>query len=92
MTWNEANLRCPEGIGIACHLTEGVVAFSGKADTMSDFLEVLKEEGRFIKEVDTNQVPFHSPYMLKAAKEYRNALEKVYSNKRLFLIDKSDRN
>ena len=77
MTWDEAKAQCSEGIVPACHNAERSVTISGSADMMVTFVDKLNSEDIFVKEVDSSEVPFHSPHLVKAGKRYQTALQKV---------------
>lgn len=77
MTWEEAKMQCPDGIVPACHNAAQSVTISGAADMMSSFVEKVKVTGGFVREVDSNGIPFHSPHLKKAGKAYLAALQKV---------------
>lgn len=79
MTWEEAKERCPEGIVPACHNAAGSVTISGAANVVTSFVAKIKEENGFVRKVDSNDIPFHSPHLIKAGKAYLAVLQKVWN-------------
>ncbi len=77
MTWEEARVRCPEGVVPACHNSADTQTISGPAEAVSEFVAQLKEEGIFAKEVKSAGVAFHSYFMAKTAPALKAALRKV---------------
>lgn len=77
LTWDETKARCPEGVVAACHNSIDTVTISGPVDTVRSFVEVLKSEDVFAKEVKSAGVAFHSPFMQKASPLLKEALLKV---------------
>ena len=61
----------------ACHNAVDTVTISGPAETVSQFVGELQEEGVFAKEVKSAGVAFHSYYMAKTAPALLDALQKV---------------
>ena len=53
------------------------MTISGPADGISKFVEELKAEGIFAKEVKSGGVAFHSYFMAKTAPALKEALDKV---------------
>lgn len=76
LTWAEAKKRCPEGVRPACHNAEDTVTISGDAIAVNKFVQELKEEGTFAKEVNTSGVAFHSRYMALIAPMLKESLMK----------------
>ena len=73
LTWEEAKKRCPAGVSPACHNALDTVTISGDAAAVNNFVQELKSEEIFAKEVHTSGVAFHSKYMALIAptlKEY----------------------
>jgi len=79
LTWDEAKARCPSGVVPACHNSIDTVTISGPAESVSQFVAQLKEEGVFAKEVKSAGVAFHSYYMQRTAPALKTALLKVSS-------------
>ena len=82
LTWGQAKERCPEGVVPACHNSIDTVTISGPVEKVREFVEQLKSEGIFAKEVHSAGVAFHSYYMAKTAPALKSALEKVQRNHR----------
>ncbi|XP_077979410.1 fatty acid synthase-like [Glandiceps talaboti] len=77
LTWEEAKQLCPEGVVAACHNAEDTVTISGPKAKVAEFVNSLKEQGIFAKEVRSSGVAFHSYYMGEIAPNLRKALDKV---------------
>ncbi|XP_008574493.1 PREDICTED: fatty acid synthase [Galeopterus variegatus] len=77
LSWEECKQRCPPGIVPACHNSEDTVTISGPQDSVSKFVEQLKQEGVFAKEVRTGGMAFHSYFMEAIAPTLLQALKKV---------------
>lgn len=77
LSWEECKQRCPSGIVPACHNSEDTVTISGPQAAVSKFVEQLKQEGVFAKEVQTGGIAFHSYFMEAIAPALLQALKKV---------------
>ncbi|XP_004639517.1 fatty acid synthase [Octodon degus] len=77
LSWEECKQRCPPGIVPACHNSEDTVTISGPQAAVSKFVEQLKQEGVFAKEVQTGGIAFHSYFMEAIAPTLLLALKKV---------------
>ncbi|XP_075746848.1 fatty acid synthase-like isoform X2 [Rhipicephalus microplus] len=77
LTWEEATKRCPEGVQPACHNAENSVTVSGAAEAVVKWVEELKAEGVFVREVNSAGVPFHSKYMESITPAFLKATEKI---------------
>ncbi|XP_074080916.1 fatty acid synthase [Macrotis lagotis] len=82
LSWEECKQRCPKGVVPACHNSEDTVTISGPQALMTKFIEELKAEGIFAKEVRTGGVAFHSYFMESIAPTLLQALKKVIKNPR----------
>src|SRR5579883_1279605 len=77
LSWEETKTRCPNGIVAACHNGSGSVTISGLYDNMVKFIEQLKSENIFVREVTGGDYPYHSPFMNVVAPQLLEALNKV---------------
>ncbi|XP_047400181.1 fatty acid synthase isoform X1 [Sciurus carolinensis] len=77
LSWEESRQRCPAGVVPACHNSEDTVTISGPQAAVSEFVERLKQEGVFAKEVRTGGIAFHSYYMEAIAPALLQALKQV---------------
>ncbi|XP_028740769.1 fatty acid synthase [Peromyscus leucopus] len=77
LSWEECKQRCPSGVVPACHNSEDTVTISGPQASVSEFVEQLKQEGVFAKEVRTGGLAFHSYFMEGIAPMLLQALKKV---------------
>ncbi|XP_043860025.1 LOW QUALITY PROTEIN: fatty acid synthase [Dromiciops gliroides] len=82
LSWEECKQRCPKGVVPACHNSEDTVTISGPQALVSKFIEELKAEGVFAKEVRTGGVAFHSYFMESIAPVLLQALKKVIKTPR----------
>lgn len=82
LSWAECKQRCPPGVVPACHNSEDTVTISGPQAAVSSFVEQLKQEGVFAKEVRTGGMAFHSYFMDAIAPTLLQALKKVIRNPR----------
>nr|XP_023412547.1 LOW QUALITY PROTEIN: fatty acid synthase [Loxodonta africana] len=77
LSWAECKERCPPGVVPACHNSEDTVTISGPQAAVVEFVEQLKQEGVFAKEVRTGGLAFHSYFMESIAPTLLQALKKV---------------
>ncbi|KAM5273320.1 fatty acid synthase [Ctenodactylus gundi] len=77
LSWEECKQRCPPGIVPACHNSEDTVTISGPQAAVSKFVEQLKQDGVFAKEVQTGGIAFHSYFMEAIAPTLLQELKKV---------------
>ncbi|XP_039332582.1 fatty acid synthase [Saimiri boliviensis] len=77
LSWEECKQRCPPGVVPACHNSEDTVTISGSQGPVYEFVEQLKQEGVFAKEVRTGGMAFHSYFMEGIAPQLLQALKKV---------------
>jgi len=80
LTWEETKKRCPDGIVAACHNGADSVTISGLYDNMAKFVEQLKSENIFAREVAGGDYPYHSPFMNIVAPQLLESLNKVIPN------------
>jgi len=77
LTWEDAKARCPEDIIPACHNAVDSVSISGPVASIKKFVEQLKSEGVFAKEVKSSGQAFHSKYIGAAGPKLRTALDQL---------------
>ena len=82
LTWKDAKQRCPQGVIPACHNSANTITISGEESIMTAFLQQLRDEEIFVKEVNTSGIAFHSPYMEVIAPILQASLEKFIVPKR----------
>ena len=80
LSWAECKIQCPEGVVPACHNSADTVTISGPFDVTTTFVESLKAQGVFARDVNSNNVAYHSYYMNDIAPALKSALEKVRTN------------
>ncbi|XP_070505891.1 fatty acid synthase-like [Chironomus tepperi] len=64
----------PGDIDIACHNGEDSSTISGPVDSINAFVEKLKEDKIFVKEVACSGVPLHSRYITEIGQNLKNKL------------------
>ncbi|KAF6093695.1 fatty acid synthase [Phyllostomus discolor] len=77
LSWEECKQRCPPSVVPACHNSVDTVTISGPQAAVSEFVEQLRQEGVFAKEVRTGGYAFHSRFMEAIAPSLLRALKKV---------------
>jgi len=77
LSWEEANARVPSDIAVACHNSDDGVTISGPPDSISNFVDKLKAEGVFAREVNSSGVAFHSWYIAAAGPAFRKNVSGV---------------
>jgi len=77
LTWEQIGHRCPSGVVPAIHNHEENVIISGPKMIVQQFIEQLVEEGIFAREIESNNVAFHSYFMTSVAPSMKKSLEKV---------------
>uniref|UniRef100_H9H9W4 Fatty acid synthase n=1 Tax=Nomascus leucogenys TaxID=61853 RepID=H9H9W4_NOMLE len=77
LSWEECKQCCPPGVVPACHNSKDTVTISGPQALVFEFVEQLRKEGVFAKEVRTGSMAFHSYFMEAIAPPLLQALKKV---------------
>ena len=77
LTWQEAIDRCPPKVYPACHNSQNSVTIAGYYSETKSFLEQLKQENVFTKEVKSCGLAFHSPLMYKAKELLLEKIEPI---------------
>lgn len=77
LSWDDCKRLCPKGVVPACHNSSDTVTISGPYDATVKFLEELKAQGIFVREVKSSNVAFHSYFMQEIAPQLKAALSKV---------------
>ena len=67
----------PDDIDIACHNGEDSSTISGPVDSVHAFIEKLKEDNVFVKEVACSEVPLHSRYIKEMGQNLNNKLKEI---------------
>lgn len=83
LSWEEATTRCPKGVVPACHNSADSVTISGSYDETKAFVEQLKSENIFAREVKSCDVSFHSYFMESIGPVLLKKLEEVLPEKKL---------
>ena len=61
LSWKQCEQLCPQNVYPACHNSVDSVTISGEFEATNKFVERLKEENIFAKEVNSCGIAFHSP-------------------------------
>jgi len=67
----------PENIDIACHNGEDSSTISGPVDSIYVFIDKLKEDKIFVKEVACSGVPLHSRYITEMGQNLHEKLKQI---------------
>ncbi|OTF78648.1 fatty acid synthase-like protein, partial [Euroglyphus maynei] len=80
LTWKEAKARCPSGVVPACHNSQDSVTISGVYDTTKKFVEQLKSENIFAREVKSCNIGFHCHFMEEIAPSLLEKLQEIITD------------
>lgn len=81
--FNELSIILPEGVEIACHNSAESCTISGPAGNIAKFVEDLKKQGFFAKEVACSNIPYHSSFIAQMGPVLLKKLKNVIkSNKK----------
>ena len=80
LSWEETQKRCPPDVFPVCHNSADSVTVSGPPESVTKFVEELKEEEIFAKQVHSSGVAFHSKYIAPSGPKLRSVLEKIIPN------------
>lgn len=80
ITWEEAMNRAPSDVIPICHNSNDFVTVAGPVQSVFKFLEGLKKEGIYTKEVKSAGYAFHCKYIAGAASKYKESLERIIQN------------
>ena len=79
LSWQQCQQRCPEGVFPACHNSEDSVTISGEFEATNKFVEQLRAENIFAKEVNSCGVAFHSPFIGSISRPMLEKTEQIMS-------------
>ncbi|XP_031628812.1 fatty acid synthase-like [Contarinia nasturtii] len=80
LTWEETKARAPADIVAACHNSTSNVTISGSPESIIKFLDELKKDGVFAKEVNSSGYAFHSKYIADAGPKMNKSLKRIIPN------------
>lgn len=63
LSYSQIKNRVPENIEIACHNSSNSATISGPKNDVAQFVNQLKNEKIFAKEVQCSNIPYHSKYI-----------------------------
>lgn len=67
----------PEGVEIACHNSADSCTISGPAEKIAAFVDDLKKQNYFAKEVQCSNIPYHSSYISEMGPKLLSRLSDV---------------
>lgn len=70
----------PEKIEVACRNGPDSCTISGPADDVHTFMEQLKSQGIFVKDVASLNIPYHSSYIRKVGCKFQKFMETIILN------------
>ncbi|KAJ8675796.1 hypothetical protein QAD02_011582 [Eretmocerus hayati] len=78
--FNDLKDKMPEDIVIACHNSSTSSTISGPAESVKNFAEKLKAENIFVKEVQSGNLAYHSPYISPVGPRYLALMKELIPN------------
>lgn len=75
--YQQLKLQLPADVEIACHNSVNSSTISGPKEAISRFVEVLKSQDVFAKEVPCSNIPYHSKYIAELGPKLLKYLSKV---------------
>ncbi|CAG2102324.1 unnamed protein product, partial [Medioppia subpectinata] len=73
---DQALTYCPNGVYIACNNGERSVVITGLMNEMLETIKQLKANNVFVRQLDSNHIPYHSQYVSELAKNQSTATDK----------------
>ncbi|CAG2102821.1 unnamed protein product, partial [Medioppia subpectinata] len=80
LSWTEAKKLCPMGVNPVCNNGLDTIVLSGLYNEMKQMVEDLTKKGIFVRELQSNDIPYHSEYLITSAKKLTEELKKVVPN------------
>ncbi|CAD5118531.1 DgyrCDS7222 [Dimorphilus gyrociliatus] len=77
LTWEDAMNKCPPNVVPACNNSEETQTVSGPFECVKEFADQLKNEGYFVRIVDSSGVAFHSPELMVCSPQFTEKLQRV---------------
>ncbi|CAH0402645.1 unnamed protein product [Chilo suppressalis] len=74
---------CPAEIEVVCHNSANSSTISGPEKSVKDFVELLRKEGVFAKEVQCSNIAYHSRYIAGAGPEFLKLSQQVVTEPKL---------
>ncbi|CAG2101507.1 unnamed protein product [Medioppia subpectinata] len=74
---------CPNGVYIACNNGKENVVITGPMKHMLEIIKQLKAKGVFVRPLDCDEIPYHSPYISESAKAMKEAINTYAPNHKL---------
>lgn len=81
MGYNQIKDILPSNTYAACHNSADSCTVSGPRENVLQFIEQLKLDGVFAKEVNTSGIAYHSKYVSQCEEKYTSYLQKVIPNR-----------
>ncbi|CAG2113322.1 unnamed protein product, partial [Medioppia subpectinata] len=79
----EALKYCSNDVYIACNNASNSVVISGPITEILEIIEKLKAKEVFVRPLDCDEIPYHSPYISESAKAMREDIKKYVPNPKL---------
>ncbi|CAG2104924.1 unnamed protein product, partial [Medioppia subpectinata] len=79
----QARTYCPNGVYIACNNGKDNVVITGPMNEMLNIIKELKAKGVFVRPLDCDEIPYHSPYISESAKAMKEAINTYVPNPKL---------
>lgn len=83
LSWKEATKRCPADVQLACNNSPTNITVSGTKEAVSKFVDQLRYEGIFAKEVNSCNTASHSKCVTEAAQLFVKYMKDICPQKRL---------
>lgn len=77
LSYNKIKHRVPANIDVACHNGPDSCTISGPEADITEFVELLKSQGVFAKQVQTSNIAYHSRYIVDMGPKLLERLSKV---------------
>lgn len=77
LSYDQIKDRVPDGIEIACHNSNNSVTLSGPQELVAKFVDELKQEKVFAKEVPCSNIPYHSKYIAEMGPKLLAKLKEI---------------
>ncbi|CAG2101211.1 unnamed protein product [Medioppia subpectinata] len=79
----EALNVCPKGVFVVCNNAKESVVISGPKKEMVETIDLLNKRGLFVRQLESNELPFHSEYLRSSAQPMVDAINEYMPNSRL---------
>ncbi|XP_054161216.1 fatty acid synthase-like [Oppia nitens] len=80
MSWMETKKLCPKGVHVVCNNSDNAVVVSGLYKEVKQFTEDLAKRNIFVRELESNYIPYHSKYLKSSAPKMTEMIAKVITS------------